>query len=112
MRGLAGRGDPGEHGVEARRRGHPQQFRDDQLADPLAVAVAADVDRVLDAGAICGALLVRRQRPEADDLAKFVGRDPTATMAAKAPLRSAIQRCWSSSDRGTRSNVAKVLETS
>ena len=31
---------------------------------PSAVAVAADVDRVLDAGAIGGALLVRRQRRE------------------------------------------------
>ena len=76
---------------------------DDQLADALAAAVAVDVDRVLDAGAVRGALLVRRQRAEADAPCR---RPSTATIAANAPERSAIHSCWSSSERGTRSNVA------
>ena len=69
----------------------------DQLADALAVAVAAHVDRVLDAGAVGGPLLVRRQRAEADDLAAS-SAGSTATIAAKAPVRSAIHCCWSASD--------------
>jgi hypothetical protein len=41
------------------------------------------------------------------------GRDSsTATMAANAPARLCSQRCWSSSDRGTRSKVLVVVATS
>ena len=115
-RGLACRRDPGEHGVEPETRGDPQQLVDDQLADALAVAVAAHVDRVLDAGAIGGPLLVRRQRAEADDVAAFVGPDrwqrlprtrrcDRRSTAAGRPASGAPGRRWPScwTPRGCRS---------
>jgi len=73
-RGIACGGDPGEHRMEPRNRRNSQQLDEDELADSPTVAVATHVDRVLDAGAVGGPLLVRRQRPEADDVAAFVGR--------------------------------------
>ncbi len=67
--GVAGGVDACEHGVEAGELGGVQQFLQQQPADAAALAVAAHVDRVLHAGAVGRALLVRRQRAEPDDLA-------------------------------------------
>src|SRR4051812_24583183 len=66
--------DPGEHGVKPRCRTDTQQLVQHQLADALATAISAYVDGVLDARAVRGALLVRRQRAEADDVAELVSR--------------------------------------
>ena len=99
--------DAGEHGVEAVRHGHRQQLAEHGSADTSALPVTTDVDGVLDRRAVGGPVPVRRQRPEADHLAPS-----TATTAAYAPARAEIQARWSSSDRGTRSNVAVDSSTS
>src|SRR4051812_39929696 len=73
-RGLARGRDPSEDGMEPGCCRDPEELRDDQLADALATAVAPDVHRILDARPVGGALFVRRQRTEPDDLAALVER--------------------------------------
>jgi hypothetical protein len=79
------------------------------LADAAAAEVAVDVDRVLDGGAVGGRSLY------GDSDAKpttwrvcVVDRDDRGEGAAAR----VIHRCWSSTVRGTRSNVAVVCSTS
>ena len=87
-RGLAGGLDAGEHGVEAATARRCRAARSTSSRPmPSAVAVAAHVDRVLDAGAVRGALLVRRQRAEPDHRRRLAASPSgsTATIAANAP---------------------------
>ena len=84
-----------------------EQLVDDQLADALAVAVAAHVDGVLDAGAVRGALLVRRQRRRSRRprpvRRRIDGHDGgERTIAIGDPLLLLLQRSGHEVERGRR----------
>jgi hypothetical protein len=97
-RGDAGRLDAGEHRMESAALGQVEQRVEQQRADTFAAAVAANPTTAPSA---------------APSPARGSGSaGSTATMALNAPDRAASHCTWSSTERGTRSNVAVVCSTS